>query len=117
MQKRLKPNEISARLIRYIDICTEAKSVIDRYFEKDDYFFLSDYGIDSVDLNLGDGLMFPSDPAFIGTKINISECVWLPTLEQIGEEMQIPRIEEIMNALRNIQSYCQRLSSDEWPPE
>lgn len=117
MQKRYKPNEISARFIKYIDICTEAKSIFDRYFEEDDYFFLQDYGVDKVDKNLGDGFMFPSDPEFTDTKIKTSECVWLPTLEQIEEKIQTPWPEGKTKILEKVLVLCKGFSTDEWPLE
>ncbi len=117
MQKRIKPDDISTRLKQYIEICTEAKSVLDHYFEEGDYFFHPDYGIDTVDKNLKNGLMFPSDPEYSTYKIPTSESIWLPTPEQIEGKLETPWIEEIMIILRKLQSYCQRFSSDEWPLE
>ena len=91
IKKYPKPEEIPEDLKRYINMCERAKEdegiseILDRYFEKGDFFFHPVIGIAAVEKNLGTGEMFCSDPELKTTKIPIDKCTWLPTVEQIKE--------------------------------
>lgn len=91
IKKYHQPEEIPEDLKRYINMCERAKEdedvfeISERYFEEGDFFFHPDVGIDVVEINLGTGFIFCSHPQLKTAKIPVSECTWLPTVEQIKE--------------------------------
>ena len=89
MQGRIKPDEISIRLKKYIEICTSAKAVLDHYFEESDYFFHPEYGFDTVDRNLGDGRMFPFDSEHCTYEIPTSESIWYQLQNRLMKKCEL----------------------------
>ena len=70
---------------QYKIMCEKAKKIFDHYFDPGDYFIHEFLGIQEVDINRGDGFMYCTEPEYSTFNIDTTECVWLPTVEQLME--------------------------------
>ena len=68
---------------QYKIMCEKAQRIFEHYFVPGDYFFHEGLGVQEVDINIGDGFMYCKEKEYFTHKIDSSECVWFPTVEQL----------------------------------
>lgn len=102
-------NEITPDLKKYIKLCKRAGKVFDHYFEKGDYFFHEYFGIDKVDKNTLTSFIYPSNRRYKIFNIPSEECIWLPTLNQVKEELKQPRTEEDEKHVQVVFKWCKKI--------
>lgn len=102
-------NEMTPDLKKYIKLCKRAGKVFDHYFEKGDYFFHEYFGVDKVDKNTLTSFIYPSNRRYKIFNIPSEECIWLPTLNQVKEELKQPRIEEDEKHVEAVFKWCKKI--------
>lgn len=112
MLKSYDLNEIPPDIKKYIDLCKSTEKVFDHYFEKGDYFFHEYFGVDRVNKNLQTSFIYPSNPKYEIFEIPSEECVWLPTLDQIKEELKQSRKRGDKELVQAIYRWCKKYLSN-----
>jgi hypothetical protein len=102
-------DEMPPDLKKYIKLCKSAGKVFDHYFEKGDYFFHEYFGVDKVDKNTLTSFIYPSNRRYKIFNIPSEECIWLPTLNQVKEELKQPRIEEDEKHVQAVFKWCKKI--------
>ncbi len=108
MLKNYDLNEIAPDLRRYIELCKRAEKVFDHNFEKGNYFFHEYFGVDRVNKK-HTNFIYPSNPRNKLFNIPSEECVWLPTLDQVKEELKQSRREEDKEHVQAVFKWCKKI--------
>lgn len=109
MLKNYDMNEMPPDFRRYIELCKRAKKVFNHYFEKGDYFFHEYFGVDRVNKNTNTNFIYPSNPKNKLFNIPSEECIWLPTLDQVKEELKQSRREEDKEHVQAAFKWCVKI--------
>ena len=102
-------NEMPPDLKKYIKLCKRAGKVFDHYFEKGDYFFHEYFGVDRVERNTHTNFIYPSNSRKKLFNIPSEECIWLPTLNQVNEELKQTRKDEDKELVRAVFQWSKRV--------